>query len=238
MSLPDGTVDDVDPLALLRAPQLSDEADQPPWWRDRLPLQLRPRPVLIAVAAVLAAGVVVAWLLRAPQPAVEQTLPVASADSTPIGTPPGQGTSATPERVVVHVAGAVAEPGVYRLLSDRRVHHAVDAAGGATGAADLARINLAAGLQDGVRIYVPAVGESLLPSVIDGVVEGGAGASVDLNAASNSELETLPGVGAVTAASIIEHRERVGGFAAVDDLLDVPGIGEAKLEAIRPLVSV
>jgi competence protein ComEA len=148
--------------------------------------------------------------------------------------------------VVVHVAGAVARPGVQRLVGGDRVIDAVDAAGGAVPDADLGRINLAAPLVDGQQIYVPRVGEVPPPAVggtgAIGTTAGGTatapGQPVNLNTASAAELETLPGVGPTTAAAIIAHRETNGPFTAVDQLLDVRGIGDAKLAQLRDLVAV
>jgi competence protein ComEA len=143
--------------------------------------------------------------------------------------------------VVVHVAGAVVSPGLHELPTGSRVADAIAAAGGLTPAADQARINLAAPVTDGERVYVLAVGEQE-PAV---AVGGGAGPAtgapsgpVDLNTADAEALDALPGVGPATAAAIIEHRGKVGAFTSVDQLLDVPGIGEAKLEALRDLVTV
>lgn len=149
--------------------------------------------------------------------------------------------------VVVHVVGAVVAPGVQRLPLGSRVVDAVDAAGGAGPDADLGRINLAAALADGQQVYVLRLGEPA-PAPPAGAVGGsdgsgatgaaaGAGA-IDINTASATQLEELPGIGPTTAAAIIAHREQNGPFASVDDLLDVRGIGEAKLDALRDLAIV
>mgnify|MGYP003525793375 CR=1 FL=1 len=153
--------------------------------------------------------------------------------------------------VVVHVVGAVARPGVQRLPAGARIVDAVDAAGGAAPDADLGRINLAAVLADGQQVYVVRVGETPpVPATAGGTGSGaldvgggtagagGPGALVDLNSASADQLDELPGVGPTTAEAIITHREQNGPFATVDDLLDVRGIGEAKLEQLRGLVTV
>jgi competence protein ComEA len=150
--------------------------------------------------------------------------------------------------VVVHVVGAVEAPGVQRLPAGARVTDAIDAAGGATADADLARVNLAATVSDGVQIVVPRPGDAVAP-VAPAVPAGGAaspsspgavdGASpVDVNTAGPVELEELPGVGPVTAAAIVAHRDEFGPFATVDELIDVRGIGEAKLEQLRARATV
>ncbi|HEX5365996.1 MAG TPA: helix-hairpin-helix domain-containing protein [Acidimicrobiales bacterium] len=165
---------------------------------------------------------------------------------------PGAGGAGGPagsvaSEVVVHVVGAVASPGVQRLRSGARVVDAIDAAGGAVAEADLARVNLAAVLVDGQQVVVPRPGDALPVAAGVPAPAGGPGSGpgtapggplVNLNTAGAAELEELPGVGPATAEAIIAHRQEVGPFAAVDDLLDVRGIGEAKLEQIRPRATV
>jgi competence protein ComEA len=140
------------------------------------------------------------------------------------------------------VEGAVLQPGVHRLPTGARVTDAVAAAGGLAPTADGARLNLAAPLQDGQRVYVPAVGQEPPPVVGPTGPQGGSdeqpSGPVDLNTADADALDALPGIGPATAAAIIEHRKEIGGYTSVDQLLDVRGIGEAKLEQLRPLVTV
>jgi competence protein ComEA len=167
------------------------------------------------------------------------------ASAGPGGAPVAGAPGAAGAEVVVHVAGAVARPGVQRLVGGDRVVDAVDAAGGPVPDADLGRINLAAPLADGQQIYVPRLGEvppAAAATGATGTTGGGTAAApgqpVNLNTASAVELETLPGVGPTTAAAIIAHREANGPFTAVDQLLDVRGIGDAKLAQLRDLVAV
>ena len=157
------------------------------------------------------------------------------------------GSTAAAVDVVVHVVGAVAAPGVQRLPTGSRVVDAVEAAGGAAPEADLARVNLAAVLVDGQQVVVLLPGqEPPRPVGTDPVAPGPTGAAgpagegglVDINRASVTELEALPGVGPATAEAIVAHREQNGPFASVDDLLDVRGIGEAKLEQLRDQATV
>ena len=134
------------------------------------------------------------------------------------------------ERVVtVHVSGAVARPGLVTLPAGARVADAILAAGGASPDARLGSLNLAATVGDGTLLVVPAAADGD-PSVGDGMIRP--------NAATATELEGLPGVGPVLARRIVAHRESVGPFGTVEDLLDVPGIGEAKLAGLRDLVLV
>lgn len=145
---------------------------------------------------------------------------------------PSPGASGGPARAIyVHVAGAVREPGLYRLEEGQRVDDAVRAAGGALDDADLDAVNLAAKLGDGDKVVVPTVGG-------DGGGEGEAGGKVNLNTADAAALETLPGIGPALAERILAYREEHGGFRAVEDLLKVSGIGPRKFEALADLVAV
>jgi competence protein ComEA len=190
------------------------------------------------------------WLLRPPAVPVEQQVPFAQRNATTVvaassGAPAA--TSATlpaaPTEVVVHVAGAVGVPGVYRLPSTARVIDAVTVAGGPTADAETDSINLAAPVTDGQRIYVPRPGE-VVPVVATGspsAAPAGAPAAtgpIDVNRATAEQLDALPGIGPATAQAIVAHRDQHGPFASVDALADVRGIGPAKLDAIRALVSV
>jgi competence protein ComEA len=132
----------------------------------------------------------------------------------------------------------VRRPGLYSLADGDRVADLLRAAGGPTRAADLDRLNLAAPVADGSQVMVPRRGEPAPPLTTEPGDPAGLPAPVDVNRAGPEELETLPGVGPATAAAIIEFREANGGFATVEDLIDVPGIGEAKLAALTDLVTV
>lgn len=179
------------------------------------------------------------WLLRpAPLP-VEAGLPRAA---TATGPPPtvALAATATPSSpvtpaadVVVHVAGAVARPGVYRLPDGARVADAVARAGGPIDGADENAVNLAQRVVDGQRVLVPLVGQALQAAGAGGTAPAG---PLDLNTASVDQLDGLPGIGPATAAAIVAHREQHGPFATVDELGDVRGIGQAKLDALRALV--
>lgn len=136
--------------------------------------------------------------------------------------------------IFVHVLGAVTEPGLYQLREGDRVVDAIASAGGYAEGADEAQLNLARVLSDGEQLYVPVVGE--LPALdAGGAVVGG---KVNLNTADLSALETLPRVGPALAERIIAWREQNGRFDAVNDLLNVTGIGEKTFEGLRELVTV
>lgn len=148
------------------------------------------------------------------------------------------------EELVVHVAGQVAAPGLYRLPGGARVADALDEAGGPLPDAVLDGLNLARPLSDGEQLLVP--GPAPPPGEHpDGGGQPQAAASawrpdglLDLNRATPADLEELPGIGPVLAARIVAYREDVGGFTAVGDLRDVGGIGEQKFQAIADLVAV
>jgi competence protein ComEA len=273
-----------DPLAVLGDPR--------PGWRTRLEEATGglafpstaitgARALVFAVAAlavVAVAVVVVASGQNRGQTASgseASTLPFTTRRPAPPGTgasPPGSAPNAVDEHpattiasIWVAVAGAVARPGLYQARAAARLSELIAAAGGLAPEADGDRINLAAPLRDGERVYVPRRGEPGAPPVIAGgdagaggssgaggsggsggssvVAPGGAAAPnpehrVNVNAAGAAELESLPGVGPATAAAIIDQRNRQGPFRSVDDLRQVRGIGPAKLAQIRDLVSI
>jgi competence protein ComEA len=127
----------------------------------------------------------------------------------------------------VHVAGAVRRPGLYRLPQGARVAAAVRRAGGPAAGADLNLINLAARLQDGQQVVVPASGPA------GGTVAGAVDAPISLGSATAEQLDELDGIGPTLAERIVEHRQAKGGFGSLDQLAEVEGIGEKRLEALK-----
>ena len=144
-------------------------------------------------------------------------------------------------RVLVHVAGAVRQPGVYRLRAGARVDDAVRRAGGATRRADLGGLNLAAKLEDGRQVLVPRrvadPAGAAAPAAPAGTAAP-AGQPHNLNTATLEQLDQLSGVGPATAQKILDYREEHGGFGSVEELGEVSGIGEKRLAALREEVRV
>ena len=210
--------------------------------RDRLQQSLGAFIARVGISRVLGTsiGVVVTalgvwWVVRVPPPPVETTIPLATTVSIAV-----QPVGSAPAVLVVHVAGEVVAPGVYELPAGARMVDAIDAAGGPSSRADTDAINLATPLADAQQVFVPRKG-----APVRRVTELGASAddaardnTINVNTASASALETLPGVGPQTAQAIIEHRTKNGPFLAVDELLNVRGIGPAKLAAMRAKVRV
>lgn len=160
---------------------------------------------------------------------------------------PGPASSPAAAGIYVHVAGAVAHPGVYNLDAGARVINAIDAAGGPTLDAMLDALNLAVLLRDGDKVYVPTkkevawhCGPPAAPAVGGPGDDGSpaAGHVVNINTASAGELDTLPGIGPSLAGRIVAYRNEHGPFADVKDLVKVSGIGEARLQDLLPYITV
>jgi competence protein ComEA len=204
------------------------------------PLVLSPRRVLLGglllVAVLLVGG---RFLLRTGTAAVTAPPIVGSATASPgsatadvVGGGPGPPST----RLVVYVVGAVRRPGLYRLPSGARVADAVARAGGTTRKADPTALNLAAPVADGEQVLVPAVLPRAVAAAQGAPVAGAPVGPVQLSVATAEQLDTLPGIGPVTAQKIVDWRTAHGAFHSVDDLDQVPGIGPARVEQLRGLV--
>jgi competence protein ComEA len=184
--------------------------------------------VCLALAALVLLGQRLAHAGAAgePEPVATTLDPVASAPARTI--------------LVVHVVGQVRRPGLYRLRDGARIADAVHRAGGALRDADLAAVNLAAPLVDGVQVVVPARSpDGTAPSAAgtSGGDTGPGGPLVTLSSATVEQLDELPGVGPITAQKIVDYRTEHGPFASVDDLDAVPGVGPTRIEQLRDLVT-
>ena len=201
-------------------------------------LQLAPAHLsVVAVLAALAVGLAAWWTVRD------------QAEVVPLAPAPAPGAEASPEPLapvstdespsgdlVVDVAGKVRRPGIAVLPPGSRVVDALEAAGGARRGVDLTALNLARPVVDGEQILVGVAPAAGVAGTVDAPTPGGS--LVNLNTADEAALDTLPGVGPVTATAILAWRDDNGGFSSVDELLEVDGIGPATLDDIAPLVTL
>lgn len=217
---------------------------RPAWTAVRVPglpglgaSQLAVLAVIVAAAVALTAW----WVVR------DQAAPVAPTASPPLSSaqplvapPPGGGASpaGTTDTVTVDVTGKVRRPGIVVLDTGARVVDALKAAGGERAGVDLTALNLARVLVDGEQIVVGAPQPTMPVAPSGSTVPGVPTTLVNLNTATQAELETLPDVGPVTALAILAWRDEHGGYTSVDELLEVDGIGEATLGKLTPYVTV
>ncbi len=205
--------------------------------RDRLAALSRAELAGLALLVAVVLGGAGLWYVRSlPRPVVVR----ASPEGAPAPAPAGPNGSPSPQVLLVDVAGWVRRPGVYGFATGARVVDAIEAAGGARPDAALELLNLAAPLVDGTQVLVVRRGEAPPAAAAPGAVGAAAagGSLVNINTASATELEALPGIGEVIAQRIVDHRTANGSFATVDELMEVSGIGEAILEDVRDLVTV
>ncbi|HWC15016.1 MAG TPA: helix-hairpin-helix domain-containing protein [Actinomycetota bacterium] len=207
------------------------EISPPLSWRDAVDGVGGKRRDLVLVAGVVAAIVFsgLAISARGSPPRIAPPAIAAEPHTDPSATPSGG--------VVVHVAGAVREPGVVTLPPGARVADAIALAGGALRRADLDGLNLAAPVVDGAQILVPDRAQQPAAVAVPSAVST-QGALVNINTADQALLETIPGIGPVTASAILEHRTSIGSFESLEQLLDVTGIGPATLESMRAYITL
>lgn len=212
--------------------------------------RVTPTHLRVAGAGAVAFGVLLTWWLLAERPRsadVGDAVTLAGeAHEQPAGRASGAApapSNAGPQQVVVDVAGQVRRPGIVTLPAGSRVHEAIRRAGGLRPGVDTSSLNLARVLVDGEQVLVGVEAAAVPGGAGSGGAGGGpgagpAGAPVSLNTATMEQLDALPGVGPVTAQHILDWRTQHGGFSSVDELLDVPGIGDKTLADLRDLVTV
>lgn len=147
------------------------------------------------------------------------------------------------KEIIIHVTGAVKKQGIVKVKQDSRISDVIDKAGGISNKADLSKINLAYVVQDGQKVYVPSIDDKENVNTIteeagtnvikDGTDSSNKGSKININKASQTELETLNGIGPSTALKIINYRSDNGEFKKIEDIKNVPGIGESKFENIK-----
>ena len=140
--------------------------------------------------------------------------------------------------IVVYICGAVKENKVITLKENSRICNAIDAVGGLTSEADLTNINLAYILEDGEKIYIPKKGEEIDNSSSSSYNSSTSTNKININKATQTELETVPGIGPSTALKIIDYRKENGKFNSIEDLKNVSGIGDSKFENIKEYISI
>lgn len=189
--------------------------------------------IALLLGALLFAGGVRYGIYRAQQKAVETAALI----------PPSSPPEAAPSEIFVHVAGEVANPGLYRLPTGARVADALEKARPLS-AADLDAVNLAAPLMDGQKITVPrqgapgqTAGVSRVPPLALGE-QASPGQAININTATAKELEELPGIGPTLAGRIVSYREQKGPFRTKEDIMNVSGIGEGRFSQIKDLITV
>lgn len=191
--------------------------------------------VIVVAALVVGGRLLLAGDGDATRQATATTAALTAGELVPVT---GVASGPEPTLLVVHVAGAVRHPGLYELPEGSRVDDAIRAAGGARRTAVLDLLNLAAPVVDGQQVLVPARGSPGDAAESAAVAPAGPPAPVSLNSASVEQLDTLPGVGPVTAQKIVDYRTEHGPFASIEELDAIPGIGPARLEQLRGLVTL
>lgn len=205
-----------------------------------MPTISRPRALLYATVVLVALVFGGRFLLekRAEPPSMPTATFAAVESTTDTGASGVTGPGGTEAELVVHVAGAVRRPGLYLLPGGSRIDDAIELAGGPTGKANLELVNLAQLLSDGEQVLIP---RRPMPGTPPGPSPASSTSAVPtgpvgLNTASLEALDSLPGVGPVTAQKILDYREQHGPFSSVDELDAIPGIGPARLGQLRDLV--
>ena len=190
--------------------------------------------ILVGIVCVAALGTI--YLRRDTEPAHLPTPERTPITAQAADAPPVQTIVEDMEDIVVHIAGEVNQPGVFTLPYGSRVNDVLALAGGATEYADLARVNLAALLQDAKQVIIPAIGSEVEAEVAQAAAaESGL---ININVADERDLQTLPGIGPARASTIIAHRDTHGPFSTIEELQNVSGIGPGILGSIRELITV
>lgn len=194
----------------------------------------RPRLTAAAACFLLGAGLLVGGLLTRPDSTPAAPMPYAALAEGPLLPAPAEG--GAPTELVVYISGAVLRPDVYTLAPGARVKDAVLAAGGLGPEAAAEQINLAEPLSDAAHIHIPTLAAVAAP--LQAAPSSDGPARLDLNTATEVELEELPGIGATLAARIVARRSEIGPYTSIEQLRDVSGVGAKLYAQIEPLVMV
>ncbi len=193
---------------------------------------------LIGLALGIAITLGITTLTQRVQPA---PIIISPPDPTPLPT-----STAVPSALRIFVNGAVQREGVYEIAPDGLVQEAIEAAGRFADEANTAVVNLAQPLYDGLQVYVPIIGEEVAPVVISNPasktnivpIPANSNGLININTADLASLDELPGIGPSTAQKILDYREENGLFTAVEEIMNVSGIGDAKFEQVKELITV
>ena len=200
----------------------------------------RKMQITIAVAALLSAYILGAAILDSSGKEKIRAIstPAASAQTPAAANTASKAPNAQETKIAVHIAGAVCQPGLIQLSAGARVADAIEAAGGLTASADVNALNLAEAIGDGMKIYVPAIGE--IAPVLTGKTGAPSPASgkININTAGIEQLTQLDGIGEATAKKIIAYRESHGAFQQIGDIQHVSGIGAAKYAQIQEHICI
>ncbi len=198
--------------------------------------------VVIVVIVLLIVGLVGYWLLEKPAApeftALDDSNLVVNANTVANTEQDVAVTAPEAAKVFVDIKGAIERPGVYALPADGRVIDVVELAGGLLADADTYQINLAALIYDAMEIIIPKKGEIIKPTPTAGASQSATPGKVNINTANKNQLMSLAGIGEVKAQAIITYREQHGGFAKIEDLMRVSGIGSATFAQIKDLIVV
>ena len=211
-------------------------------WRERIQDLAAHRKESWPLIALAGAALVITLVLTgrsAPARVAPPATPAPSLPAATAATAGGAAPTAAGPTLLVHVAGAVRQPGLYEFPQGARVADAVHTAGGPTRNADLHALNLAEPLVDGTRVEVVKIGEAVAPAALASPgTQAPSAAPIPLNSADQAALETIPGVGPVTATAILTYRDQIGSFTSLEQLLEVDGIGPATFDSIRDYVAL
>lgn len=205
-------------------------------------LSRQQRLIVMTMAGALLAGLIILGIRSAFKTNLDVFPVEATEKSIPSVTPAKTEKKEEDKAYYVHVCGEVKKPGVYRLAPHSRRFQALETAGGATDNADTSAINLASSITDGEQIYIPKKGQAA-PGTYHRRSSGGKSTTkvqfpIDVNRATEAELEAVPGIGPSMAAAIISYRKENGLLTSVEQLTDLPGVGEKKLERLRAYLCV
>ena len=212
-------------------------------------LNSKQKKILIAIGVVVTIGIIYFIYNKTGSTQISQVDDniLISTNSTKEG---DEKESEDAEIIIIHITGAVNKPGIVRLREGARIEDAINEADGLTEDADISNVNLAYVLEDGIRIKIPSVletesldNEVIMDSSGENIIEesepiSSVNKTININKATETEFQSLPGIGAALATKIVEYREQNGKFSKIEDIKNVSGIGDSKYDKIKDLISI